>query len=281
MSFSAEWLELREPADRRARNGDVLDAVRTAFAGRQNISIADIACGTGSTARALAPLLGNGQSWTLIDYDAELLQQAKALTADLGQTVLLQQADLSAGIRDALPNNCDLVTTSAFLDLVSEGWLLRLVADLAAGGLPLYAALNYDGRTTCLPPHAADDEILALFRAHQKTDKGFGPALGPNCARIAIEALQSAGFTITHGLSDWRFLPQEGLVQSMLVDGWASAAHEMAAQSDSNGGDDGALVERIEDWRDWHLTRIAESSASIMVGHVDLFATPPGWGTQR
>ena len=281
MSFSAEWLQLREPVDKRARNSGVSEAVRAAFAVRSSVFITDIACGTGSTLRAVAPLLGAGQSWTLVDYDAELLAEAKALTAGLGHAIAVEQVDLVSGIAAALPKPCDLVTMSAFLDLVSEDWLIKLIADLSARKLPLYAALNYDGRTACNPAHPADEEVLALFRAHQKTDKGFGPALGPDCARIATAALEQADFTVVQGRSDWEFLPDEGLVQSMLVDGWASAAHDMAerriaggeVQSDENAA--AALRETIEDWRDWHLTRIAEGASTIMVGHVDLFAVPP------
>src|SRR5262249_41692123 len=71
----------------------------------------------------------------------------------------------------------DLVTTSALPDLVSPEWLDRLVAEVAARRLPFYAALTYDGRAVAAPPQRFDDELLAGFNLHQRTDKGFGPAL--------------------------------------------------------------------------------------------------------
>ena len=61
--FSDAWLALREPYDRRARNAAVLDAVASAFANHATLNVADLACGTGSTYRALSPHLPPGQRW--------------------------------------------------------------------------------------------------------------------------------------------------------------------------------------------------------------------------
>ena len=42
--FSAEWLELREPYDLRARNAAVLDAMFDLLAGKPSVSFVDLAC---------------------------------------------------------------------------------------------------------------------------------------------------------------------------------------------------------------------------------------------
>src|SRR6187551_1839661 len=76
MSFSAEWLKLREPFDRRARNRDVLDAVFAFCAGKSSLTIADLACGTGSTLRMLHPHIKARQHWRLFDNDLSLLGRA-------------------------------------------------------------------------------------------------------------------------------------------------------------------------------------------------------------
>ncbi len=62
MSFSAAWLEMREPYDRRARAASVIDAVAAALAGRPSVTIVDLACGTGSTFRALMPRIKSRQT---------------------------------------------------------------------------------------------------------------------------------------------------------------------------------------------------------------------------
>ena len=53
--FSSSWLTLREPYDRRARNGAVLDAVAAWAAGRPSVAVVDLACGLGSTLARRSP----------------------------------------------------------------------------------------------------------------------------------------------------------------------------------------------------------------------------------
>lgn len=269
MSFSSQWLALREPVDLRARNKGVLAAVQSHFSGRASLAVTDLASGTGSTFRAVHPALWGEQIWTLVDHDAKLLAEARRLNLAHKSRIRTRQVDLSADIVAGLAGPCDFLTTSAFLDLVSEAWLDQLIQVLKLRRLPFYAALSYDGRSNSFPPHPADADILAVANKHQLIDKGLGAALGPDSGDIAIAKLEEAGFFVINGLSDWEFTPEEGLVQTMLVSGWAEAAREM-----QSAGKSALSLESIEDWRDWRLTRIAEGASRISVGHVDLFATP-------
>jgi hypothetical protein len=262
MSFSPEWLALREPADIRARNAEVLQRVAHYCSGIERPRIVDLAAGTGSTYRAMAAHLPPGQVWRLCDYDAGLLAEAKKLLPEAA--IETMQVDLFKDLGMALDPRPDLVVTSAFLDLVSGDWLDRLIAELAARKLPFYAALSYDGRAACDPPHRGDKAVIEGVNRHQKTDKGFGPALGPDAAVEAATRLRAAGFAVAEGRSDWQFTQQEGLVQSMIIDGWAQAAYEIEAVED----------ELLSDWAGFHMTRIADGNARIMVGHIDLFAVP-------
>ena len=82
MSFSPDWLALREPADHAARNGEVLAAVREHFAQVSPLRIVDLGCGTGSNLRGLAPHLPREQHWHLVDYDPLLLAAARQRLVD-------------------------------------------------------------------------------------------------------------------------------------------------------------------------------------------------------
>ena len=200
--FSAAWLELREPYDRRARNAAVIEAVAGALADHSSVSITDLACGTGSTLRALSPRIKARQNWRLTDNDLSLLARTPQ-SSPPNLHVMTMPVDLNRDLEAALDGPADLVTTSALLDLVSDEWLERLAVEAAARRLPVYAALSYDGRIEMTPTDATDSAIVEAVNRHQRTDKGFGPALGPSAAAVAIAQFRALGYSIVQGRSDW------------------------------------------------------------------------------
>jgi len=264
VSFKADWLALREPYDTRARNGDVLAALVAAFAGQSAINVVDLACGTGSTLRAVAAHLPARQNWRLVDNDLGLLARAGELTRSSGANVTTTPVDLSHDLEAALDGAVDLVTASALLDLVSAEWLERLAIETAARRLPIYAALTYDGRAELEPVDPFDAAIIAAVNRHQRRDKGFGPALGPAAAAAAVTQFQAVQYAVTQGQSDWVCTPQDREIQNEVLSGWAGAAREL----------DELHVNDIVEWltrrRDW----VAAGRSTMRVGHVDLFALP-------
>lgn len=273
--FSPQWLALREPADHRARNRRVLKAVADAFAGRDHVCVVDLGCGTGATLRALAPHLAARQSWRLVDHDENLIETAKKFLGGWAEEVLTEEARLivrkaskSIEVRFLLGDldrdldrlgelPADLVTASALVDLVSETWMTRLVATLAARRLPLYAALTYNGAERWRPPHPADAVVLAAFHAHQARDKGFGGAAGPRAAELLRGLLARAGYALVTGASPWLIETQEGALMRELARGIAQAANET-----------GAADRRAVDA--WLTARLAATACEI--GHTDIFA---------
>ncbi len=259
--FSADWLALREPHDKRARNAEVLDAVVTAFAWHVSLNVADIGCGTGSTYRALSPRLPPTQRWRLYDNDLSLLARAAGPA-----NVTTVPLDLSRDLEAALDGAVDLVTTSALLDLVSIGWLERFATEAAARRLPVYAALSYDGRAKLDPADETDAKIVAAVNLHQRTDKGFGPALGPAAAQAAIEQFERLEYAVMQGVSDWVFQPRDREIQTEILSGWATAARET--------GD--LPIEHVASWLTRRRELVSQGRSKIRVGHVDFFARPIG-----
>ncbi|WP_265499785.1 class I SAM-dependent methyltransferase [Paracoccus beibuensis] len=255
MGFSAEWLALREPADLAARDAALL-ARAVAATGPEPV-ILDLGCGTGSTVRALAPHLPGHARWHLVDNDPHLLRQAAAEAP--GQAQLHEQdlADL-----DALPlEGVTLVTASALLDLLPAAWIEGLAARLAAAKLPFYAALSYDGIMAWEPALPKDDDVTRAFNDHQRSDKGLGPALGPDAATVAATIFRAAGFQTQQAISPWRIGTEGVPLQRALVDGIATAA--------SQAGQPMAL--------EWGRTRAGMATDSrCLIGHLDLLALPPG-----
>ena len=263
--FSADWLALREPYDRRARNAAVLDAVAASFKSLRQIRVVDLACGTGSTLRALTARLNPQQNWTLVDNDLGLLARAAATPRAESVTVTGKPVDLAHDLEAALDGPVDLVTTSALLDLVSEPWLDRLTVEIAARRIPLYAALSYDGRIEFTPSDPLDGKILDGFNAHQNTDKGFGPALGPLAVTRIIARFAALGYAVTQGPSDWLAGPDDRDFQSEVMSGFAGAARAM-----------GLPLNDTVEWLSRRRAMLAAGRSSLRVGHVDFFAAPTG-----
>jgi SAM-dependent methyltransferase len=275
--FSPEWLALREPVDHASRNPQVLAAVGSHFAARPAISVLDLGCGSGSNLRGTYAVLPERQHWTLVDFDAALLDAARETlrgwadeARDQGEELVIskgeksisvdfRKVDLNKDVEWVLGWQPDLVTAAALFDLTSKRWIERFVAALASQRLPLYTVLTYDGREKWEPPHEADARILAAFTHHQTSDKGFGPAAGPDATELMAEAFRKSGFAVSTAESAWQIGADRQELAQALLQGIANAVGE-------TGHVDGATV------ADWLTARWA--SATGLVGHTDLWARP-------
>ena len=259
--FSAEWLALREPADVAARSAEVTGFVTAALSRHSSLRIVDLGSGTGSNVRYLSRHLPQGQRWQLVDNDATLLGTARSLLSIDVETRVADLRHLDASVFAA----SELVTASALFDLVSEPWLSTFVRHCHHGRVAVLAALNYDGRIVCSPADEDDDLVRDLVNRHQCTDKGFGPALGPEAA-IRLEALlRDAGFSVRRERSDWRLGADQPELQRQLIAGWAAAAIEVVPSD----------VSRIRAWEGRRLDHVAHAESEIVVGHDDVGAIPP------
>jgi hypothetical protein len=262
--FSADWLALREPFDAAARRPRVRDEAVRSIEGLDPVAIVDLACGTGSGMRAMAPHIPARQTWRLVDNDLSLLARA-ADSVRLERTkATAVPVDLALDLEAALDGAVDLVTTTALLDLVSAPWIERLAIECAARRLPLYATLSYNGHIALTPADRGDAAIIAAVNAHQRIDKGFGPALGPTAAAEAIARFAAVGYVTVHETSDWTMGPQDREMQNALLAGWAGAAREL----------DTLPLDDIIGWLTRRRELVAAGRSAMVVGHSDLFARP-------
>ena len=262
--FSASWLALREPYDVAARNAAILQEVLAAFRGQTGISIVDLACGTGASLRAISRHMPQRQNWRLVDNDLGLLGAAAALARPPDVNVTARPVDLAHDLELALDGPIDLITTSALLDLVSEDWLERLVVEAAARRLPVYAALTFDGRVELEPALPFDQEIVKAVNRHQRGNKGFGPALGPDAPRYSAEIFKRVDYSFVAGASDWVLDTDGRAIQSEVLRGFAEAASELGDLPDR----------RIADWLTQRVGLTESVRSSMRIGHTDFFAMP-------
>jgi SAM-dependent methyltransferase len=238
------------------------------------VRLIDLGCGSGSNLRALATSLPEQQHWTLVDYDPLLLAAARAALiawADQvisdkavltirksGKTIDIEfaQVDLARDIERVLAWPADVITAAAFFDLVAETWLIRFCQALR---VTLYTVLTYDGNEQWLPAHHADDAILKAFHAHQKTDKGFGVAAGPDASAIMKRELATRGFQVTLAPSPWQIDQAEAAFIQALATGSAAAVRETGLLN-------------AQDLDKWLAARVTAQHCTV--GHWDILATP-------
>ncbi|MGY6704023.1 class I SAM-dependent methyltransferase [Roseinatronobacter sp.] len=254
MGFAPQWLALRDAADRAARD-DALMAAAARLAGAAPV-IVDLGAGTGASVRALGRHVPDAARWRLVDNDAALLSLAVANhpNAQACQLDLNRLADLPL-------EGATLVSASALLDLVSEGWLRALVDVLTRHQLPFYAALSYDGVMHWQPDLPDDAGITAAFNRDQCTDKGFGPALGAASGHMARTLFEQAGYHVRLAQTPWVLDQQHARLQAELLDGIADAA--------ARAGHGSAPA--------WNAARQGlVPQGTCTVGHVDILAVPAG-----
>ncbi|MFW6199561.1 MAG: class I SAM-dependent methyltransferase [Gemmatimonadota bacterium] len=288
--FDASWLGLREPVDRRSRAAELLPLLRGWWKDRTHGSpppgraagvdqggvglIVDLGSGTGSHLRFLAPLLPGSQRWTLVDRDADLLSRARAPRPNpFPVEVEKITQDLTEKLPDVL-GGADLVTGSALLDLVSRPWLQELADGCRTADAGAYFSLTYDGSfrwyedpTRRTPMERPDDEdVCDAVNTHQRREKGFGPALGPDAAPEAARMLEEAGYRTWLRPSPWILGPEDAAVASILTDGWESAAIEARPE----------MTEEIREWADHRRRAVRRGAFGLTVDHLDLLALPEG-----
>ncbi|MFD1745376.1 methyltransferase domain-containing protein [Rhizobium helianthi] len=259
--FDLSWLALREPADAAARDRQIVRQVAELLdADVSPPVIVDIGCGTGSTYRALSPVLSRSAKWRLVDHDENLLATARQLVNQSEVEFLsLDLRDLSAlPLKDA-----SLVTASAFFDLASASFCERLAQDVASNGAVFYAALNYNGLFEFATAHSLDEAVIRDFNAHQCGDKGFGPALGPQASGHLEGAFRSLGYDTLSAQSPWVLGTGEAELQAALLKGMVDPVREIGRIE----------AAELQQWLDFRLAHLS-GSESCVVGHTDLLAWP-------
>lgn len=279
MSFSPEWLRLREPVDSRSRDLVLARRLRAHFASHNAVIVYDLGAGLGSNLRGTFRWLPRRQHWVLVDYDANLIaaareeiarwaEHAKSVDGVIEANKVGRSLKIEFASRNLAENPApwgrvapDLVTAAALFDLVSAKWIDDFATAVAASGAAFYTALTHDGRSSWQPAHAADATMKAAFERHFGSDKGFGPAAGGGATHYLAEAFKRAGYRVERAQSPWNLGESDRALIAALAEGWASAVRETGSVPDST----------IADW----IAARTKPGADWIVGHEDLLAIPP------
>jgi trans-aconitate methyltransferase len=261
----AEWLRLREAADREARSSRLVQQVADAVAADGPWQVLDLGTGTGSNVRYVSERLAGRQRWLVVDRSPDLLALVSALNQSRDCEIETLQRDLRVLDDPGLFARRHLVTASALLDLVSESWLRSLAAHCRAVGAAALFALTYNGQSSCFPEEPEDELIRELLNQHQHTDKGLGGvAAGPDAVACAERCFTEVGYEVRTEPTDWNLGPAHADMQRYLINDWARAAGELAPDR----------LPLFNNWRDRRLAHIDAGRSRIIVRHHDLAAWP-------
>jgi trans-aconitate methyltransferase len=265
---SPSWLDLREAADGAARARELVDLLRRRAPVEACWSIHDLACGSGSMGRWLAPLLPGPQRWVLHDRDPDLLALAAANVP--GPAADAAEVAVEARVSDVtqLPPEdlagATLVTASAFLDLLTRDELTRLIHACAGAGCPVLVALSVSGRVRLHPADPLDARIAAAFDAHQRRMTVRGRLLGPDAVEAAAEGFRRQGAEVVVRPSPWRLGARENDLVVEWLTGWVDAACEHERE----------LAPAVGRYRRRRLSEAAAGILAVTVGHSDLLVLP-------
>lgn len=268
---SPSWLALREPADTAARAVDLVDELRRDLPVDCPLVVHDLACGTGSMLRWLAPRLPGPQHWICYDLDTDLLgiaadEQDRRIVDDQPITVEVRQRDVTCLARD----ECDgatLITTSALLDLLTAEELGRLVATIVDARCPALLTLTVTGRVELWPTHPLDTVVGTAFNAHQRRTSG-GRLLGPDAADAVARAFRSSDYEVHVRTSTWRLGAAEDALTTAWFTGWLAAACEQRRE---------LTTWVVGAYRRQRLADAAAGRLHVRVQHRDLLVRPSRW----
>jgi len=265
---SREWLALREPADAAARSTELVEMVAQSDPGVGRTIVYDLACGTGSMSRWLAPRLPGRQHWVLYDWDTNLLRHAAAAmphaAADGAEITFETRSRDITRLDPGDLTGASLITASALLDMLTADEVGRVVSACVGAACPALLTLSVVGRVELAPAEPLDHQVAVAFNDHQCRTVGGRHLLGPDAVGFTADEFTRLGAEVMVRPSPWRLGPGEARLAAEWFAGWLGAACEQQPELS------GATTT-------YGNRRWAEATAGrlgVMVGHDDLLVRP-------
>ena len=125
--FNTNWLKLRESVDKKSRNLKIIQLISKKFNNNYPVSIIDLGTGAGSNFNYLKPKLKFNQKWVFTDISLNSMNYFKR-NLKLSNKIIKTKFQIFDVIRDLDKikfKTFDIVTGSAFLDILPKSWFYK------------------------------------------------------------------------------------------------------------------------------------------------------------
>ena len=220
--FSKSWINMRVEYDNYSRSN-----ILSNYLNKNNLvsdmELIDMCCGSGNFLIWLIKKDLSFNEYTLIDNDINLLKSIRSnLKRNCSKNIKIKSNTNNMNLilsRDNLNSrvsikrsDCDkfsyktkkfhVISYSAVLDLMSKSSIIKALKKVNNLNI-IYFSLCFDGTVKWTPTNTFDKYILSFFNHHQRTDKGFGTALGSKSIDFVKRCANKQDMQITIKNSPW------------------------------------------------------------------------------
>ena len=214
---------MRVEYDEASRSSVLVDHLNK-LSKKHEIDLIDFCCGTGSFLMWALNKNISFQNCILVDYDIKLLKSIKSnLRTHLKSkytvqsntnnlNLLIKKNSKTISSVSIEKYDCDeyshnnkalhVISYSAALDLMSKSSIDIALKKIKKNNI-FYFSLCFNGLVKWTPTNTFDKYILAFFNNHQRSDKGFGNALGHKSIEYLRKKAGKLNLNITVADSPW------------------------------------------------------------------------------
>ena len=281
--FSKSWINMRVDYDNISRSTVLVDHINK-LSQEHDIDLIDLYCGSGNFLIWSLDKNILFNNCILVDHDIKLLKSIKSnLRTHLRPMYSIQSntnnLDLLIKKNNEIlstisikKNDCDsyrcssekyhVISYSAALDIMPKPSIASALKRIKKNNI-LYFSLCFNGKVRWTPTNTFDRYILTFFNNHQRSDKGFGKALGYKSIEFIKQKAGKLNLNITVKDSPWiiknKFDKDKVFMKRYLLDIKKSLFHMEGIDKDI-----------LRKWYQDKKSQIDNKKIQLYVGHNDI-----------
>ena len=281
--FSKSWINMRVDYDNISRSTVLVDHLNK-LSPEHDVDLIDLYCGSGNFLiwSFNKNILFN--NCILLDHDIKLLKSIKSnLRTHLrpmysiqsntnNLNLLIKRNSKTLSSISIKKNDCDgyrylsekyhVISYSAALDIMPKPSIVSALKSIKKNNI-LYFSLCFNGQVRWTPTNTFDKYILTFFNNHQRSDKGFGKALGYKSIEFIRQKSDKLNLNMTVKDSPWiiknKFSKDKAFMKRYLLDIKKSLFHMEGIDKDI-----------LRKWYQDKKSEIDNKKIQLYVGHSDI-----------